>query len=127
MKPVSGKAMALLTANEVMTQTAWLALAPRLPAMVGSETLAMVMSSTCMNIAIAMPIVASTRFGGEKPGMPIAVLAGGAGGAASFVVSADILDSTRSFDSTRAQREPEPRLSRMMPSISASALASCRA
>ncbi|GAA5006917.1 hypothetical protein GCM10025793_15940 [Lysobacter lycopersici] len=83
--------MALLTANEVMTHTAWLALAPRLPAMVGSETLAMVMSSTCMNIAIAMAIVASARFGGEKPGMPIAELAGGEGGGASVVVSADIL------------------------------------
>src|SRR3954471_16761430 len=51
MKPVSGKAIALLTANEVMTQVAWLELAPRLPEMVGNETLAIVVSSTCMNEA----------------------------------------------------------------------------
>jgi hypothetical protein len=48
-----------------------------------------------MNIAIAMLIVASTRFGGENPGMPIAVLAGGAGGAAPVVVSAIVFDSIR--------------------------------
>jgi hypothetical protein len=66
MKPVSGRAMALLTANEVMTQVAWLELAPRLPEMVGNETLAMVVSSTCMNDASARPIVVNARFGGAN-------------------------------------------------------------
>src|SRR3546814_7701796 len=64
--PVSGSAIALLTANEVITHTAWLALAPRLPEIVSNETLAMVMSSTCMNIASAMLIVASAMFGGRN-------------------------------------------------------------
>ena len=66
MKPVSGSAMALLTANEVITHVAWLELAPRLPEMVGNETLAMVVSSTCMNDASARPIVVSARFGGRN-------------------------------------------------------------
>src|SRR5690349_4732794 len=50
-----------------MTHVAWLALAPRLPEIVGSETLAIVVSSTCMNDASARPSVASARFGGRKP------------------------------------------------------------
>jgi len=58
--------MALLTAKEVMTQVAWLALAPRLPEMVGSETLAMVVSSTCMNDASARPTVHRAMFGGRN-------------------------------------------------------------
>src|SRR5690606_18214252 len=65
-KPVSGRAMALLTANEVITQVAWLALAPRLPEMVGSETLAIVVSSTCMNDASARPSVARATLGGRN-------------------------------------------------------------
>src|SRR5690606_34851985 len=74
MKPVSGSAIALLTANEVMTQVAWFALAPRLPEIAGNDTLAMVVSSTCMNDARASPIVASARLGGRKPGMFAAVV-----------------------------------------------------
>src|SRR5262245_11352861 len=65
-QPVSGSAIALLTAKEVMTQVAWLALPPRLPEMVGSDTLAMVRSSTCMNDASARPIVVRATFGGRK-------------------------------------------------------------
>src|SRR5690606_20737358 len=65
-KPVSGRAMALLTAKEVITQVAWLALAPRLPEMVGRDTLAMVVSSTCMNEASARPSVARATLGGAK-------------------------------------------------------------
>src|SRR5690606_36324533 len=72
-KPVSGSAIALLTANEVITQVAWLALAPRLPAMVGSDTLAIVVSSTCMNVASDRPIVASARLGGRNPAIVVAV------------------------------------------------------
>ncbi|GHB97175.1 hypothetical protein GCM10010080_06520 [Thermomonas carbonis] len=56
----------MLTANEVITHVAWLALPPRLPEMVGSETLAMVVSSTCMNDAKARPSVVNAMFGGRK-------------------------------------------------------------
>jgi hypothetical protein len=41
-----------------------------------------------------MAIVASARFGGEKPGMPIAVLADGADGGAPFVVSAIVVSAS---------------------------------
>jgi hypothetical protein len=91
--PVSGSAMALLTANEVMTQVAWLALAPRLPEIVGSETLAMVMSSTCMNVASEMPIVANARLGGRNPVMLAAV---GAGPALAVVADMDVASSRHS-------------------------------
>jgi hypothetical protein len=66
-QPVSGNAMAVLTAKEVMTQVACCELAPRLPAMVGSETLAIVVSSTCMNDASASPAVHSARLAGPAP------------------------------------------------------------
>src|ERR1700743_903607 len=65
-KPVSGSAMALLTANEVMTHVLWLELTPRLPAIVGNDTFAIVVSSTCMNVASDNPIVDSARFGGRN-------------------------------------------------------------
>src|SRR5580765_2503631 len=65
-QPVSGRAMALLTANEVMTQVAWSALAPRLPAIVGSDTLAIVVSSTCMNTASERPSVVRPGFVGRN-------------------------------------------------------------
>src|SRR6185437_5005946 len=64
--PVSGNAIALATVNEVMTQTDWSWLAPRLPAIVGSETLAMVRSSTCMKVPSDNPIVASGRLAGRN-------------------------------------------------------------
>src|SRR5690348_4357265 len=65
-KPVSGSAIALATVNEVITHTDWFWLAPRLPAMVGSETLAMVRSSTCMKVPSDSPIVASGRLAGRN-------------------------------------------------------------
>ena len=45
--------MPLATAKEVITQVPWSVLTPRLPAMVGIETLAMVVSSTCMKVPSA--------------------------------------------------------------------------
>ena len=85
------RAMAVLTANEVMTQVACCELAPRLPAMVGSETLAMVVSSTCMNEAIARPTVHSATLGGRNPeAAPGAAGAPGAPGAAG--ACADMAD-----------------------------------
>jgi hypothetical protein len=65
-QPVSGRAMALLTANEVITQVPCSELTPRLPEMVGKATLAMVVSSTCMNVASDSPMVLSNRLGGVK-------------------------------------------------------------
>src|SRR5476651_1319789 len=65
-QPVSGKAMALLTAKEVMTQVPCSELTPRLPEMVGKATLAMVVSSTCMKVANDRPMVLSNRLGGVK-------------------------------------------------------------
>src|SRR5476651_348381 len=63
-QPVSGRAMALLTANEVITQVPCSELTPRFPEMVGNATLAIVVSSTCINVANASPMVARTRLGG---------------------------------------------------------------
>ncbi|MNV81489.1 hypothetical protein D3C71_1751570 [compost metagenome] len=65
-KPVSGKAIALLAAKLVITQALWLLLAPRLPAMVGRETLAIVPSSTYINTARARPKVVQLTLGGRK-------------------------------------------------------------
>ena len=65
-KPVSGSEIAMLTANEVITQVLWSLLTPRLPAIVGSDTLAMVVSSTCMNVASDRPNVLSARLGGRN-------------------------------------------------------------
>ena len=116
MKPVSGRAIALLTANEVMTHVAWLALAPRLPEMVGNETLAMVVSSTCMNDASARPIVASARFGGANG------LAAGSGVTGRPKRSSSVCDGGHGRD----QRLAAPgRFCSMMPVISASASSSC--
>src|ERR1700682_6546017 len=48
--PVSGTDTPLATANEVITHVPWSELTPKLPAMVGIETFAMEVSSTCMNV-----------------------------------------------------------------------------
>src|SRR5581483_12457016 len=50
------------TAKEVMTHVPWSALTPRLPAMVGIETLAMVESSTCMKVPSANAIEVIARL-----------------------------------------------------------------
>ena len=50
-QPVSGTAIALATPKLVMTQVPWLGLTPRSPAMAGSDTLAMDVSSTFMKVA----------------------------------------------------------------------------
>ncbi len=52
-QPVSGTEMPFETANDVMIQVPWFVLTPRLPAMVGSETLAIVVSRTCMKVPSA--------------------------------------------------------------------------
>ena len=63
-QPVSGSAMALETAKAVITQVLWSVLTPRLPAIVGNETLAIVVSSTCMKVANASAVVHSPRLAG---------------------------------------------------------------
>src|SRR6185437_16602516 len=64
--PVIGNVIACATVNDVMTQVDWSWLAQRLPAMVGNDTLAMVMSSTCMKVPSERPIVASDRLAGRN-------------------------------------------------------------
>ena len=80
--------MALETANEVITQVPWLMLTPRLPAMVGNETLAMVVSSTCMKVARHSANTVRPKLRGTKAGAsPRAAAdraAGGAGGDVPF-------------------------------------------
>src|SRR5512145_1787940 len=46
--PVRGTVMASATAYDVMTHVPWLVVAPKPPAMLGTDTLAMVVSSTAM-------------------------------------------------------------------------------
>ena len=50
-QPVSGTAIALATPKLVMTQVPWFGLTPRSPAIAGSETLAIELSSTFMKLA----------------------------------------------------------------------------
>jgi hypothetical protein len=60
-QPVSGTAIALATAKLVMTQVPWFGLTPRSPAMAGSDTLAIEVSSTFMNVAADSAIVPHSR------------------------------------------------------------------
>src|SRR5580698_7770669 len=55
-QPVNGTPMPLATAKAVITQVPWSDDTPRLPAIVGKETLAMVESSTCMKVPMASAI-----------------------------------------------------------------------
>src|ERR1700688_2031211 len=52
-QPLIGRMMAFETRYEVRTQVLWSLLAPRLPAMYGRATLAMLVSRTSMNAASA--------------------------------------------------------------------------
>src|SRR6478609_475649 len=60
-QPVSGTAIALAMAKLVMTQVPWFGLTPRSPAIAGSETLAIEVSSTFMNVAADSAIVPHSR------------------------------------------------------------------
>src|SRR5512133_305452 len=60
-QPVSGTAMALATAKLVITQVPWFGLTPRSPAMAGSDTFAIDVSSTFMNVAADSAMVPQTR------------------------------------------------------------------
>src|SRR5262245_22316556 len=58
-QPVSGTTIASATEYEVMTQVPSLLLMPRLPAMLGTDTLAIVMSTTARKLAAAWTMAAS--------------------------------------------------------------------
>ena len=60
-QPVSGSMIASDTAYDVMIQVPWVALTPIAPAMVGTETLAIVRSRMFMNAARASANVAASR------------------------------------------------------------------
>jgi hypothetical protein len=60
-QPVSGTVTPLATAKAVITQVELSELTPRLPAMVVSETFAMVVSSTCMKVPSASATAAAPR------------------------------------------------------------------
>jgi len=59
--PVSGTATPFATAKAVTIQVELSALTPRFPAIVGSETLAIVVSSTCMKVPSASASEISAR------------------------------------------------------------------
>ena len=67
-QPVMGTPIPLATTKEVMIQVDWLVEAPRSPAMVGKETLAMVVSRTTRKLPIAManaagkPVITATQM-----------------------------------------------------------------
>ena len=79
--PVSGTAMALATANDVITHVPWLALTARSPEMAGIETFAIDVSSTTMNVATESANVPATR-GTPRSGGWAPAAAGGICGAA---------------------------------------------
>src|SRR3569623_3580991 len=64
------------TAKEVITQVPWLALTPRLPATVGTATLAMVESSTCMKVPSTSATDAKASGIPESGGSPPSSSAG---------------------------------------------------
>jgi hypothetical protein len=55
--------MASATEYDVITHVPWLLLIPRLPEMLGTDTLAIVMSRTAMKFAVASTIAASPERG----------------------------------------------------------------
>ena len=84
-KPVSGTAIALATANEVMTQVPWLELTAKSPEIAGIDTLAIEVSSTFMKVANANAVLAKTsmpplRGAGDPLGAGFAVASDGVRG-----------------------------------------------
>src|SRR5580698_5911250 len=74
-QPVSGTDTPLATANDVITQVPWSELTPRLPAIVGIDTFAMDVSSTCIKVpnakANAVKVLAvPDRAGGPASAAP---------------------------------------------------------
>ena len=69
-QPVSGTEMPLATANEVITQVPWSGLTLRLPAILGTATLAMLLSSTCMNVPSANATAVTASAEPARGGRP---------------------------------------------------------
>src|SRR5271163_3515817 len=74
-QPVTGTDTPLATANAVITQVPWSVLTPRLPAIVGMDTFAIVVSSTCMNVPSANATAVKALRPPTSGGAPMAVLA----------------------------------------------------
>src|SRR5579864_297023 len=74
-EPDSGRTMALETRYEVSTQVLSSLLADRLPAMCGSETLAIEVSSTSMKVASTTIIEISHGLSSISPERPVAAMA----------------------------------------------------
>src|SRR6202012_3994992 len=84
-QPVSGTPMPLATAKAVITQVPWSEDTPRLPEMVGSETLAMVESSTCMKVpaaSISAVMASWPPFSGASVASALAAARGASGACA---------------------------------------------
>src|SRR5260370_2487461 len=90
--PLMGRTMALETRYEVSTHVLSSLLAPRLPAICGSATLAMLVSRTSMNAARAttMAISQGLNFGFQGPSAAVAE------GALSVTSAISLLDVTES-------------------------------
>src|SRR5439155_14094788 len=89
--PLMGRIMALETRYDVSTQVLSSLLAPRLPAMCGSATLAMLVSSTSMNAAIATTMAISQGLNRGFQGASTM-------GAVSATSAIDSLDVDLGFD-----------------------------
>src|SRR5258706_5709982 len=85
-QPVSGTAMALATANDVITHVPWLELTPRSPEIAGMETFAIDVSSTIMNVAVDSAIVPATSCAPDSGGGAADACGAAAGSAASSAV-----------------------------------------
>ena len=70
-QPVSGVMIAAATMYEVTTQAIWSCEAERLPCMCGSATLAIVVSTPCMNVASMIETVIATRLTGSSGRAPV--------------------------------------------------------
>src|SRR5437016_6857185 len=89
--PLMGRIMAFETRYDVSTQVLSSLLAPRLPAMCGSATLAMLVSSTSMNAAIATTMAISQ-------GLNVGFQGASTMGAVSATSAIDSLDVDLGFD-----------------------------
>ncbi len=107
-QPVSGTTMAAARPYDEITHVPMLGLTARLPAMVGTATLAIEVSSTSMNVDSATAIVKmGSRCGGSGAGPAGAT--GGRGGAASAVMA--MVVTGRSRLPARSVRRRAPRRS----------------
>ncbi|MCY1168541.1 hypothetical protein D9M73_85380 [compost metagenome] len=103
-QPVRGTEMALATPKLVMTQTPWLGLTPRSPAMAGRETLAIDESSTFMKVAADSASVPHMRAEPVRGGSAMGSASAGAGDEAAAVGRVD----SEAMDACKLSREVTP-------------------